>query len=201
MRLWTLHPKYLDRPGLTGGWREALLAQAVLAGRTRGYRSHPQLERFRAHPEPLAAVRAYLEALADEAQSRGYRFDRTRIDPAPVAPAAPESPLGPAEPVEGPAEPVEGPAGGAVAGVTGAPARTPAVARVPATEGQVLYEWEHLLAKLALRSPEWGAPLADVTVPEVHPLFVVVPGPVEAWERTTPGRARPSAARGATRPS
>ena len=47
MRLWTLHPKYLDARGLVALWRESLLAQAVLAGRTRGYRSHPQLERFR----------------------------------------------------------------------------------------------------------------------------------------------------------
>ena len=52
MRLWTLHPRHLDRQGLTGAWREALLAQAVLAGRTRGYREHPQLLRFREHPDP-----------------------------------------------------------------------------------------------------------------------------------------------------
>ena len=51
MRLWTIHPRYLDRQGLTGLWREALLAQAVLAGLTRGYRSHPQLLRFRAQVE------------------------------------------------------------------------------------------------------------------------------------------------------
>lgn len=83
MRLWSLHPHHLDRQGLTGCWRESLLAQAVLAGRTEGYRSHPQLERFRAHSAPLAAVGAYLDALAAEATSRGYRFDRTRIDVAP----------------------------------------------------------------------------------------------------------------------
>jgi len=30
MRLWTIHPKYLDRQGLLALWREALLAQKVL---------------------------------------------------------------------------------------------------------------------------------------------------------------------------
>lgn len=83
MRLWSLHPQHLDRSGLTGCWRESLLAQAVLAGRTRGYRSHPQLVRFRAQPDPIAAVGAYLEALADEATARGYHFDRARIDARP----------------------------------------------------------------------------------------------------------------------
>jgi len=46
MRLWTLHPKYLDAKGLVALWREALLAQKVLRGKTRGYRHHPQLFRF-----------------------------------------------------------------------------------------------------------------------------------------------------------
>jgi hypothetical protein len=80
MRLWSVHPRHLDRQGLTACWREALLAQAVLAGRTRGYRAHPQLERFRAHDDPLGAIAGYLHAVADEAEARGYRFDRARID-------------------------------------------------------------------------------------------------------------------------
>jgi hypothetical protein len=91
VRIWSLHPRYLDRQGLTACWREGLLAQAVLAGRTRGYRQHSQLERFRAQPDPVAAVGAYLEAVAREAADRGYRFDVTRIDrtgpPAGTAPA------------------------------------------------------------------------------------------------------------------
>lgn len=74
MRLWSVHPRYLDPSGLTAVWREALLARAVLAGRTLGYRSHPQLTRFRAHPSPLAAIDAYLHAIQAEAQQRGYRF-------------------------------------------------------------------------------------------------------------------------------
>jgi len=80
MRLWSVHPRHLDRQGLTACWREALLAQAVLAGRTHGYRAHPQLERFRAHDDPVGAIAAYLHALADEADARGYRYDRSRID-------------------------------------------------------------------------------------------------------------------------
>ena len=79
MRLWSLHPSLLDRQALVAGWREALLAQRVLQGLTRGYTRHPQLERLRSSPDPLAAVTAYLCGLADEADARGYRFDRTRI--------------------------------------------------------------------------------------------------------------------------
>jgi hypothetical protein len=80
MRIWSLHPQYLDRQGLVAGWREALLAQAVLAGRTKGYLAHPQLERFRAVGAPQRAIADYLATLADEADARGYRFDRSRID-------------------------------------------------------------------------------------------------------------------------
>jgi hypothetical protein len=80
MRLWSLHPKYLDRQGLLACWRESLLAQKVLKGETRGYRNHPQLMRFRSRPDPLAAIGNYLSALADEAERRGYHFDRSKID-------------------------------------------------------------------------------------------------------------------------
>ncbi len=79
MRLWSLHPRYLDAKGLVALWREALLAQKVLRGKTRGYRFHPQLSRFRQHPYPVAAIAAYLNAVADEADRRGYHFDRRRI--------------------------------------------------------------------------------------------------------------------------
>jgi hypothetical protein len=79
MRLWTLHPRYLDPRGLVALWREALLAQQVLLGRTRGYRAHPQLTRFRARPDPAAAIAAYLEGVLVEAAARGYRFDAAKI--------------------------------------------------------------------------------------------------------------------------
>ena len=79
MRLWSLHPRYLDAPGLVALWREALLAQAVLRGRTRGYRHHPQLERFRACPLPKSAINAYLLPVYEEACRRGYVFDRSKF--------------------------------------------------------------------------------------------------------------------------
>ncbi|APX31706.1 pyrimidine dimer DNA glycosylase [Brachybacterium sp. P6-10-X1] len=145
MRLWSLHPRHLDRQGLTGCWRESLLAQAVLAGRTRGYRSHPQLERFRAQGDPLATVGAYLDVLAEEATARGYRFDRTRIDAAPADGAEP--------------------------------------ARIPVTGGQLALEWGHLLTKLEHRSPDRWQREHLVAGPEPHPLFTVVPGDIEPWER------------------
>ena len=79
MRLWTLHPRYLDAKGLTAAWREALLAQKVLSGSTTGYTHHPQLIRFGQHLQPLMAVGAYLTGLAAEADRRGYHFDTEKI--------------------------------------------------------------------------------------------------------------------------
>jgi len=79
MRLWTLHPKYLDAVGLVALWREALLAREVLRGNTRGYRFHPQLERFRASTAPRSAVNAYLATVHAEAMGRGYAFDPTKL--------------------------------------------------------------------------------------------------------------------------
>ena len=141
MRLWSLHPAHLDRQGLTALWREGLLARAVLSGRTRGYRNHPQLERFRAQPEPLSALDAYLSAVVDEAAARGYRYDRSK--------------LGPVQPLP----PIE------------------------ITDGQLAFEWQHLMAKLVRRSPEWHAMQRDGAGPRCHPCLAVVPGPVAGWER------------------
>jgi hypothetical protein len=62
-------------------WREGLLARTVLRGTTKGYRNHSQLDRFSAHPAPISAINHYLRAIASEAISRGYRFDRSRIGP------------------------------------------------------------------------------------------------------------------------
>ena len=80
MRLWTLHPKYLDRQGLLAVWREGLLAQSVLRGNTRGYKNHPQLNRFKNHLDPLQAIAFYLNVVYEEANMRGYRFDATKIN-------------------------------------------------------------------------------------------------------------------------
>ncbi|HEY4099941.1 MAG TPA: pyrimidine dimer DNA glycosylase/endonuclease V [Gemmatimonadales bacterium] len=79
MRLWTLHPRYLDAAGLVALWREALLARKVLRGNTIGYRHHPQLQRFRNSGRPVASINAYLRAIYVEAMRRGYRFDASRI--------------------------------------------------------------------------------------------------------------------------
>lgn len=141
MRLWSLHPAHLDRQGLTALWREGLLARAVLSGRTRGYLNHPQLERFRDQPEPVVALDAYLAAAVDEATSRGYRYDRSKLGPARVLP------------------PIE------------------------VSRGQLDFEWRHLMGKLARRSPAWHAAQQEHAAVRCHPCFVVVPGPVAAWER------------------
>jgi hypothetical protein len=79
VRLWTLHPKYLDARGLVALWREALLAQAVLAGQTRGYTRHPQLLRFCKAPSPAEAIASYLQVVHAEACRRGYHFDAIKI--------------------------------------------------------------------------------------------------------------------------
>jgi hypothetical protein len=79
LRLWSLHPKYLDARGLVALWREALLAQAVLRGRTKGYTRHPQLDRFRRARAPATSLAGYLEVVRAEAAERGYAFDGRRI--------------------------------------------------------------------------------------------------------------------------
>lgn len=91
MRLWTIHPKYLDASGLTAAWREGLLARKVLQGRTRGYRHHPQLRRFRAHARPLDCIERYLCGLLAEAITRGYRFDAAKVAPHPPRPRVVET--------------------------------------------------------------------------------------------------------------
>ena len=141
MRLWTLHPSHLDARGLVAAWREALLAQKVLGGGTRGYTRHPQLARFRAQPEPAAAIAAFLTGLADEAQRRNYHFDVSKIAPFKFA------------------------------------------GQMDETRGQLLYEWEHLRAKLRVRAPEIFRRIRSVKEPEAHPLFKIVPGGVRDWER------------------
>lgn len=141
MRLWSVHPRHLDRQGLTACWREALLAQAVLLGKTRGYTRHPQLQRFQDRLDPVATIGTYLSAVADEASERGYTFGRTRISrPTPIV----------------------------------------VDELIPVKRGQVELEREHLQAKLTARSPQLP-PLPEVV--DLHPLFVLVDGGIESWER------------------
>ena len=143
MRLWSLHPKHLDAKGLLALWREGLLALAVLSGRTRGYRHHPQLARFAECRSPADVLGRYLFAVYREAKARNYHFDRAKL---------------------------------------GTP-RTRS--RITVTQGQIDYEWRHLLAKLARRAPERWL-LAKAGAPSVHPIFKVVPGQMESWEKTRP---------------
>lgn len=85
MRIWSVHPRHLDAKGLVACWRETLLAQKVLRGLTKGYTHHPQLQRFKESKDPLSYICTYLHGIADEADARGYHFDRTRIvEPAQV---------------------------------------------------------------------------------------------------------------------
>ena len=141
MRLWTVHPQYLDAKGLVALWREALLAQAVLRGQTRGYTQHPQLFRFRQQADALAAIGSYLGVVQEEAVRRGYRFDPAKINPARVEVTLTEH------------------------------------------DGQLAYEWQHLLGKLEVRDP--ARYQAHRLLGEIapHPLFHLVPGPVQAWEK------------------
>jgi hypothetical protein len=141
MRLWTVHPKYLDARGLVALWREGLLARAVLRGETRGYRQHPQLARFRAHPRPVGALNRYLAGVYVEACRRGYRFDARKLGRA---------------------------------GRSG---------RITESRGQLAFEWAHLLKKLQAREPRRFEELISVLRPAAHPLFRIVPGPVQTWER------------------
>ncbi|SHL71863.1 pyrimidine dimer DNA glycosylase/endonuclease V [Rhodanobacter sp. OK091] len=141
MRLWSLHPKYLDTQGLVALWREGLLARAVLRGNTHGYKHHPQLDRFAAHAQPRLAINAYLAGVYAEAKARGYSFDRTKIGPVKV------------------------------------------VEPIVVTTGQIHHEWQHLLAKLAVRSPAQFEQWRLLKRPMCHPLLRQSAGPVASWER------------------
>jgi len=140
MRLWTLHPKYLDTKGLVAVWREALLAQKVLQEKTKGYKHHPQLIRFKEQKNPVVAIGTYLWHLYQEAQQRGYSFDASKIS---------------------------------------AQGKTP---RIRCTQGQLLYEWEHLQKKLKSRDLRKYKAAKIIPYPDAHPLFVIRDGDVEDWE-------------------
>jgi hypothetical protein len=142
MRLWSIHPKYLDTKGLIALWRESLLAQKILEGSTRQYRNHPQLTRFHSALYPLSAIRTYLIHVASEARNRGYNFNEKKIGP------------------------------------------VLKTARLPVTSGQIEYEKRHLLNKLKKRDPNQYQNLTLHKKIDPHPLFTVIPGPVEPWEKT-----------------
>lgn len=153
MRLWSLHPKYLDAKGLTALWREALLAQHVLTGETKGYRHHPQLLRFSAHPETRLALACYLTEVWREAARRMYRFDKTKIP-------------------------------------NFADIELDRVASITVNRGQIAFEQSWLCEKLRQRDPVRHEAVCTIERLECHPLFEIVEGPIEAWEKS-PRKAIP----------
>ncbi len=80
MRIWSVHPKYLDAKGLVALWRETLLAKNVLEGKTKGYTNHPQLIRFKESEKPLNCIHLYLNYVWQEANARNYHFDESKFD-------------------------------------------------------------------------------------------------------------------------
>ena len=145
MRLWSIHPRYLDAKGLVAAWREALLARKVLQGETKGYQQHPQLIRFRATENPLAAVERFLWGIYEEACVRGYHFDVNTLDKGLVFDAS-----------------------------------------IPVHSAQMAYEFALLKQKLAIRDASQCAELGKVKELQPHPLFEVVQGDIETWEKVLP---------------
>ena len=141
MRLWSLHPSFLDTKGLLAVWREGLLAQKVLLGQTRGYRNHPQLIRFKLTRDPLLYIGTYLYYIYLEASHRGYNFNLGKIVRYDLS-----------------------------------------IERMKVTRGQLEYEYRHLLEKLKIRDEEKYREVLR-REPEPHPIFVVVEGEVEPWEK------------------
>jgi len=131
---------YLDTKGLVACWREGLLAQKVLLGETKGYRSHPQLIRFRAQVDPVGAIGTYLDEICNEGLLRGFQFDRLKI-------------------------------------------ASTSSGTIEATYGQLLFEWTHLREKLLVRDPKRHDEQVAIKLPAAHPLFSIVPGDIEPWER------------------
>lgn len=141
MRLWSIHPKYLDSKGLVALWREALLAKRVLKGGTSKYRNHPQMKRFKEAENPLLFLNTYLLYIWKEGNRRGYRFDRRKTG----------------------------------RGFTNR--------KIKVTKGQVKYEFRHLKKKLRTRDPAKYRELLKIKIIKAHPIFTVVKGPVESWEK------------------
>ncbi|MBN2028676.1 DNA lyase [bacterium] len=143
MRLWTFHPQYLDARGLTAVWREALLARQVLLGQTRGYTHHPQLIRFRKSKQPIDCIHYYLQIVYEEANRRGYIFDRDKI-------------------------------GDYLKWL-----------HMTATKGQLFYEWNYFKKKIQIRNNDHYQRIKNLDVPDPHPLFRIISGPIETWEKIT----------------
>jgi hypothetical protein len=55
--------------------------------------------------------------------------------------------------------------------------------RIEVTEGQLRYEMAHLHRKLEVRDPARLALLSENKLVELHPLFVLIHGAIEPWEK------------------
>lgn len=143
MRIWSLHPRYLDSKGLVALWRETLLARHVLSGSTKGYRNHPQLDRFKAVDFPVEAIDRYLAVVHEEAVQRGFNFDRSKFN------------------------------------------QDHRTVQLEVSRGQLQHEFAHLLKKLVVRDPSRRKELLGSKKILPHPMFTVVWGGVEPWERLT----------------
>jgi hypothetical protein len=141
MRIWTIHPKYLDKAGIVALWRETLLAKHVLEGKSKGYRNHPQLDRFKKTDNPLASINHYLMIVYQDSFERGYHFNKDKIN--------------------WKIEPI----------------------KIAVTTGQVRYEVNHLLKKLKNRDIQSYNKLIENKKIDVHPMFNVVEGNIEDWEK------------------
>jgi len=141
MRIWSVHPKYIDSKGLVALWRETLLAKNVLEGKTKGYRSHPQLIRFKTTQYPLNAINFYLQHVWIEASSRTYNFDASKF------------------------KSIE------------------KINRITVNKGQLEFEKNHLLEKLKIRDRDKHNELLIVSNFETHPLFKLIEGEIETWEK------------------
>lgn len=142
MRLWSIHPKYLDSIGLIALWRESLLAKNVLENKTKGYREHPQLIRFKELKSPLIAINVYLSYVLEESIKRKYNFDKSKVNLNMVNNKT-----------------------------------------ITVTNKQLECEFAHLLRKLKERSPEDYKKIKDIKDIECNPLFTIIQGPVENWEK------------------
>lgn len=144
MRLWSIHPGYLDTKALVACWREGLLARKVLQGTTKGYRNHPQLDRFKEQIDPIEMMDTYLLAVYEEAAKRGYKFKREKI-------------------------------GSRIS-----------ERKIEVTDGQLQYEFSHLKKKLRKRDRRKYDEIANIRNPEPHPIFDVISGELETWEKVLP---------------
>jgi len=149
LRLWSLHPSYLDAQGLNAVWREGLLAQAVLLGRTTAWKKHSHLQRFRNHEEPIAAIGFYLLKILGEANIRGYNYTRIKI-------------TNPSKNIK----------------------------LIDVTKGQLLYELTILMERLKTRDSRKYEEILDLNqreiIPKPHPLFALIEGDIEPWEKSYP---------------